>query len=97
MNTGGPSKVVITVMAGLVMAVPTSVLPIASGVGAGEANLSTEYQPGVTIIETNGWTVVSEDGTCDWYEIVLNTRPMDNVVILVDPDEQVDLGAGPGG
>jgi hypothetical protein len=62
------------------------------------ALLHVEYQaPGVTIVETAGATDVSETGpTSDTYTIVLDTQPAATVNIAVDPDDQTDLGAGPG-
>ena len=58
---------------------------------------SIVINPGVTIVQTDGTTNVSEFGpTSDSYTIVLNTEPTDSVTITVDPDEQTDVGNGPG-
>ncbi len=52
---------------------------------------------GVELAESGGSTNVSENGpTSDSYTIVLNTPPTSNVTISAKPDEQTDLGAGPG-
>ncbi len=52
---------------------------------------------GVTITQSDGETAVDETGpTSDSYTIVLNIPPTANVVVRVDPDNQADVGAGPG-
>ncbi len=52
---------------------------------------------GVSIVESDGSTEVSEQGpTSDYYTIVLNTEPIADVTIVVDPDDQADVGAGAG-
>jgi xanthine/CO dehydrogenase XdhC/CoxF family maturation factor len=52
---------------------------------------------GVTITQTAGSTQVSETGpTSDTYSVVLDIPPTSNIAITVDPDDQTDLGAGPG-
>ncbi|MCB0034351.1 MAG: CotH kinase family protein, partial [Anaerolineales bacterium] len=51
---------------------------------------------GVTLIESAGSTQVSEDGLTDSYQIVLDRRPDADVIITVDPRNQLDVGAGPG-
>jgi len=56
------------------------------------------YNPvaGVTIYESDGSTNVAEGGATDKYKLMLNTAPTANVDITVDPDDQLDLGAGAG-
>ena len=52
---------------------------------------------GVTIVQTDGTTNVSESGpTSDSYTIVIETEPANSVTITVDPDEQTDVGNGTG-
>ena len=51
---------------------------------------------GVTITESGGSTDVVEGGATDGYTVVLDSRPTANVTITVDPDEQSDVGGGPG-
>ncbi|MFK0733225.1 MAG: ExeM/NucH family extracellular endonuclease, partial [Gloeotrichia echinulata HAB0833] len=52
---------------------------------------------GVTIIETNGATNVTEGGATDSYSVKLNTAPTANVTITLTPNNaQVNLGAGAG-
>ena len=60
-------------------------------------SVSDNDMAGVAILESDGSTVVSEAGpTSDTYAVVLKSRPTADVTITVDPDEQVDLGGGPG-
>ncbi len=51
---------------------------------------------GITLAQSGGTTQVTEDGTVDSYTLVLDTVPSANVAITVDPDNQLDLGAGAG-
>ena len=51
---------------------------------------------GVTISESFGGTSVSEAGTTDSYEVVLDSVPSANVAVQVFPNSQLNLGAGPG-
>jgi len=52
---------------------------------------------GITITESDGVTEVSEEGPgSDVYTIVLNTPPTGDVIVLIDPDRQTDLGEGAG-
>lgn len=53
-------------------------------------------EPGISIIESNGGTTVSEDGISDQYDIVLNSIPTAAVTVTITPDSQTDLGEGPG-
>ncbi|MGH7493367.1 MAG: beta strand repeat-containing protein, partial [bacterium] len=52
--------------------------------------------PGVTITESAGSTNVTEGGATDTYTVVLKTVPTANVNVTVDPDGQLDVGAGAG-
>jgi len=45
--------------------------------------------PGITVIETEGSTEVEENGATDTYSIVLNTQPTADVIINLEPDQQV--------
>ncbi|HEX5472702.1 MAG TPA: hypothetical protein VFW73_12500 [Lacipirellulaceae bacterium] len=55
-------------------------------------------QPGgVLILQSAGRIDVEEGGATDSYQLALLTIPTANVQITVDPDNQIDLGAGPGG
>lgn len=50
-----------------------------------------------TITETGGSTSVSEEGpSSDSYEVVLDSEPSANVLITVDPPDDLDVGAGGG-
>ncbi|MCB8942758.1 MAG: protein kinase [Ardenticatenaceae bacterium] len=51
---------------------------------------------GVIVTESGGSTNVSEDGATDTYELVLTSLPTANVIIVADPDNELDLGAGTG-
>lgn len=53
-------------------------------------------EPGISIVESDGGTTVSEEGISDQYEVILNSIPTDVVTVTVTPDGQTDLGAGPG-
>ncbi|MCJ7516140.1 MAG: hypothetical protein MUO89_09320 [Dehalococcoidia bacterium] len=47
--------------------------------------------------ETNGSTEVTEgNSTPDTYTVALSSLPGANVTLTVDPDEQLDIGSGPG-
>ncbi len=60
-------------------------------------NVTDNDAPGVLLIQTGGSTNVSEQGaTSDTYTIALVKAPTASVTIEVDPDEQTDLGDGPG-
>ena len=52
--------------------------------------------PGISIIQTGGITTVSETGVTDQYSIVLNSVPTGAVTVTATPDDQTDLGNGPG-
>lgn len=61
------------------------------------ANVTDNDTAGITIVQSGGSTTVSETGpTSDTYTIVLDSRPTAIVTITIDPDNQTDLGAGPG-
>jgi Big-like domain-containing protein/PKD domain-containing protein/Calx-beta domain-containing protein len=60
------------------------------------ANISDNDTAGVTILESGASTDVSEAGTTDTYDVVLNTAPTNNVTVTVDPDTETDVGAGAG-
>lgn len=51
---------------------------------------------GVQILQSAGRVDVQEGGATDSYQLALLSIPTANVQITVDPDSQVDLGAGPG-
>lgn len=51
---------------------------------------------GVTVGESTEQTAVTEGGTGDTYTLVLNGQPQSPITIRVDPDEQTDVGNGPG-
>lgn len=51
---------------------------------------------GIAVVESDGSTTVSEAGATDEYTIVLESVPSGNVTITIDPDTEIDLGAGPG-
>ena len=61
----------------------------------------TDNEPWVAIVESSGVTDVAEatppgPNDVDSYTVVLGKNPTADVYITVDPDPQVDLGAGPG-
>ncbi|MEC4891490.1 MAG: DUF4114 domain-containing protein [Oscillatoria sp. PMC 1051.18] len=51
---------------------------------------------GVAISQTGGNTSVAEGGTSDTYSVVLTTAPVGEVTVILDPDEETDLGNGGG-
>jgi hypothetical protein len=51
---------------------------------------------GVQFVQSAGRVDVVEGGATDSYQIALTSIPTANVVITVDPDNQIDLGAGAG-
>ncbi|NEN91048.1 MAG: DUF4347 domain-containing protein, partial [Okeania sp. SIO3H1] len=57
---------------------------------------NTANFPGISITQTDGNTNVTEGLTPDTYQIVLDSIPNDPVDIAIAPDNQIDLGAGPG-
>jgi hypothetical protein len=66
------------------------------GIAINDVVVSVRDRAGVTITESDGSTGVSEEGpTADTYTIVLNSPPAADVTIFVDPDGQLDVGAGP--
>ncbi len=61
------------------------------------ASVADNDVPGVTLTESDGTTAVDENGpTVDGYTLVLDSEPSASVTITIDPDQQVDLGSGPG-
>lgn len=50
-----------------------------------------DTDPGVTIVETDGSTDVTEGGVTDTYSIVLNAQPTSDVVITIDPGTQLTV------
>ncbi len=55
------------------------------------------YSPiGVSVAESSGNTAVSESGTTDSYDIVLDSVPTSNVTVDITPDGELDLGSGAG-
>lgn len=57
---------------------------------------NTTYPSGMEILQSNSRIDVAEGGTTDSYQIALQSIPTANVQITVDPDDQIDLGAGAG-
>ena len=49
--------------------------------------------PGVTIVELDGTTLVTEGSTIDTYTVVLTNQPATDVTITLTPDAQVSLSA----
>lgn len=54
------------------------------------------YQEGISVTESNGSTLVSESGSTDSYQIVLDSVPDANVTITIDPGLELDVGGGMG-
>ena len=51
---------------------------------------------GVSVTESNGNTAVSENGTTDSYEVILDSVPTSDVTVDITPDGELDLGSGAG-
>lgn len=51
---------------------------------------------GVTVTQSDGGTGVTEGGPPDSYTLALDSQPLADVVITINPDGQIDLGRGPG-
>ncbi|EMI42522.1 lamin tail domain-containing protein [Rhodopirellula sp. SWK7] len=51
---------------------------------------------GITVNETDGSTIVAENSYHDSYSVVLDTIPSSDVMVTINPDSGIDLGAGPG-
>ena len=51
---------------------------------------------GVAVVETNGSTIITENGSTDTYTVALTSRPTANVVVTATPAARLDLGAGVG-
>lgn len=71
-------------------------MPANAVITPGGANDGGGPRAGVTIIESDGNTSVTEGGNTDQYTIVLDSAPAADVIVTVSPDPQSDLGAGPG-
>ncbi|MEM7032678.1 MAG: Calx-beta domain-containing protein [Chloroflexota bacterium] len=67
---------------------------IDDGVGAG--TLLDVDTAGVHLVESDGSTLVDENGASDTFELILTGGPAVDVTVTVTPDDQVDLGAGAG-
>ena len=51
---------------------------------------------GISIVESNFSTAVTEGGAADTYSVVIQSVPTSNVTVQVSPDSQIDIGAGAG-
>lgn len=51
--------------------------------------------PGVNLIETDGSTVVDENGSTDTFDLVLPAQPITNVVLDISTDDPGEAVAGP--
>jgi len=61
------------------------------------ASVTDNDTAGVSITQSGGATNVNETGpTSDSYNVELDSMPVANVTVTVDPDAQTDLGSGPG-
>ena len=60
------------------------------------ANVTDDDVAGITITESAASTDVTEGGATDTYTIVLDSQPVANVRIYLDPDTQGNLGLGAG-
>lgn len=61
------------------------------------ASVTDNDTAGVSITQSGGSTNINEMGpTSDSYTVELNSMPVANVTVTVDPDVQTDLGSGPG-
>ncbi len=61
------------------------------------ANITDNDSAGVVILQSDGFTSVTEGGTDDSYDIVLTSAPTADVTVTVAPDSQLDVGNGPAG
>jgi hypothetical protein len=65
-----------------------------------EATITDDDQAGIDIIEDGGGTTISEegppDGLTDEYDIVLTSRPTDDVEVVLTPHSELDVGNGYG-
>jgi hypothetical protein len=65
-------------------------------IGSIVANVADNDSPGATVMQSAGSTSVSERGpTSDAYTIVLDAKPVADVIVVVTPDVETDLGGGP--
>jgi len=61
------------------------------------AGVTDNDTAGVSITQSGGATNINETGpTSDSYTVELNSMPVADVTVTVDPDTQTDLGSGPG-
>ncbi len=60
------------------------------------ASISDNDTAGITLIQTNGSTNVTEGGATDTYTVVLDSIPTSDVSVFIDPDGQASVGAGAG-
>jgi len=58
--------------------------------------LNDPPNPGYLLVHSGTRVDVEEGGLTDSYQLSLQTFPTDDVTITIDPDSQVDVGAGPG-
>lgn len=63
------------------------------GLGIDNLQVSTAPLPGITLIESDGSTNVTEGGATDTYTIVLNTQPIADVIVTITPDSQTTTSA----
>lgn len=54
-------------------------------------NISDNDAAGLTVVESNGNTAVTEGGATDTYTVVLNTQPTSDVTVTLTPDAQVGV------
>jgi hypothetical protein len=60
------------------------------------AGLNQTSPADVLVLQSAQHVDIAEGGTTDSYQIALLSIPTANVQVTVDPDDQADLGAGPG-
>ena len=76
----------------------TTNYPTSTTIPSVSVSVSSTTTPGVTLTETGGSTVVSEDGitTIDSYDIVLNSRPTHDVTLTVSAGSGVEVSTDGG-
>ena len=75
----------------------SSNLPAGAEITPGATNFGdTGPVAGVTIVQTGGDTSLQEGAGNDSFTVALDSVPNSNVTVTVNPDSQVDLGAGAG-
>ncbi len=65
-------------------------------VGAVTVNITDDDTAGLSVVETGGSADVAEGGATDSVSVALDSQPTGAVTVTLQPDGQLDLGAGAG-